>query len=200
MLYDKRNIPGNLKWAKLNLFTGITSAIKAFLLNRSSLLICVLSRLFMGGCTDHLQFIPLLCCKRKGISRKVEMSKVQSCYCNKLSSKRCSFELEQFFYLCFVLTVQGAALITSSVYHYCVVKQKEFSRKVEMSKVESFYWNKLSSKSFSFELEQFFNLFFVLVVQGGCTDNIKYILLVCYKTKGIFWESWNEQSWIFSLE
>ena len=25
-----------------------------------------------------------------------------------------------------------------------------------MSKVESFYWNKLSNKSFSFDLEQFF--------------------------------------------
>ena len=36
-----------------------------------------------------------------------------------------------------------------------------------MCKVESFYLNKLSSKSFSFELEQFFDLCFVLVVQGG---------------------------------
>ena len=36
-----------------------------------------------------------------------------------------------------------------------------------MSKVESFYWNKLSSKSCSFESEQFFDLCFVLVVQGG---------------------------------
>ena len=56
-----------------------------------------------------------------------------------------------------------------------VVRQKEFSRKVGMNKVESFYWNKLSSKSFSFESEQFFDLCFVLVVQGGCTDNIQYI-------------------------
>ena len=44
-----------------------------------------------------------------------------------------------------------------------------------MSKVESFYWNKLSSKSCSFESGQFFDLCFVLVVQGGCTDNIQYI-------------------------
>ena len=58
-----------------------------------------------------------------------------------------------------------------------------------MSKVETFYWNKLSSKSFSFESGQFFDLRFVLAVQGGCTDNIKYIPLVCYKTKGIFQES-----------
>ena len=60
----------------------------------------------------------------------------------------------------------GAALITSSIYDYCVVREKEFSRKVGTSKVESFYWNKLSSKSFSFEVEQFFDFCFVLVVQG----------------------------------
>ena len=63
-----------------------------------------------------------------------------------------------------------------------------------MSKVESFYWNKLSNKSFSFESEQFFDLCFVLAVQGGCTDNIVYIPLLCCKTKGILQESWNEQS------
>ena len=63
-----------------------------------------------------------------------------------------------------------------------------------MSKVESFYWNKLSSKSCSFESEQFFDLCFVLLVQGGCTDNIQYIQLLCCKTKGIFQESLNEQS------
>ena len=73
------------------------------------------------------------------------MSKVESFYWNKVRSKSCSFELEEFFDLCFVLTVQEAALITSSIYHCCVIRQKEFSRKVEMSKVESFYWNKLSS-------------------------------------------------------
>ena len=95
------------------------------------------------------------------------MSKVECFYWNKLSSKSWSFESEQFFYLCFVLVVQGAALITSSIYDYCVVKQKEFSRKVGMSKVECFYWNKLSSKSWSFESEQFFDLCFVLVGQGA---------------------------------
>ena len=41
-----------------------------------------------------------------------------------------------------------------------------------MSKVESFYWNKLSNNNFSFELEQFIYLCFVLAVQGGCIDNI----------------------------
>ena len=63
-----------------------------------------------------------------------------------------------------------------------------------MSKVESCYGNKLSSKSFFFELEQFFDLHFLLAVQEGCTDSIKYRPLLCYKTKGIFQESSNEQS------
>ena len=58
-----------------------------------------------------------------------------------------------------------------------------------MSKVECFHWNKLSSKRFSFESEQFFDLCFVLVVQGGCTDNIQHIQLLCCKTKEIFQES-----------
>ena len=80
-------------------------------------------------------------------------------------------------------------MITSSIYHFCVVRQKEFSRKVEMSKVESFYWNKLSNKSCSSESKQFFDLCFDLAVQGGCTDNIQYIPLLCCKRKGIFQES-----------
>ena len=36
-----------------------------------------------------------------------------------------------------------------------------------MSKVETLYWNRRSSNSFSFESEQFFDLCFVLVVHGG---------------------------------
>ena len=35
------------------------------------------------------------------------MSKVESFSCNKVSSKSFSFESEQFFYLCFILAVQG---------------------------------------------------------------------------------------------
>ena len=87
---------------------------------------------------------------------KVEMSKVESFYWNKLTNKSFPFESEQFFDLCFVLAVQRVALITSTIYHCCVVRQKAFSRKVEMSKVESFYWNKLSNKTFSIDSEQFF--------------------------------------------
>ena len=93
------------------------------------------------------------------------MSKVESFYHKKLSNKSLSFELEQFFYFCFVLTVQGLALITCSMYHCCVVRQKDFSRRVEMSKVEYFYWKKLSSKSFSFESQQLFDLCIVLALQ-----------------------------------
>ena len=52
-----------------------------------------------------------------------------------------------------------------------------------MSKVKSFYWNKLSNKSFSFESEQFFDLCFVLNVQGCCMDIIQDIPLLCCKTK-----------------
>ena len=116
--------------SKVESFTGINSAIKAILLNLSSFLICVLFELF-----------------------------------------------------------RGVALITFSIYHCCVVRQKEFSRKVEMSKVESFYWNKLSDKNFSFESEQLCDLCFVLAVQGCCTDNIQHIPLVCCKTNGFFQES-----------
>ena len=38
-----------------------------------------------------------------------------------------------------------------------------------MSKVESFYWNKLSSKSCSFESEQFFDFCFVWLPSGAFT-------------------------------
>ena len=131
--------------------------------------------------------------RQKEFSIKVGMSKVVSFCWNKISSKSCSFESEQFYDLCFVFVVRGggggAALIKSSIYDYCVVGQKEFARKVGMSKVESFYWNKLSSKSCSFELEQFLYLCFVLVFQLGCTDNIQYIRLLCCKRKGISQES-----------
>ena len=93
--------------------------------------------------------------RQKEFSRKVEMSKVESLYLTKPSNKSFSFQLQEFFYFCFVVVVEGVVLITSSIYNCCVVRQKEFSRKVEMSKVESFYWNKLNNESFSFESEQF---------------------------------------------
>ena len=55
-----------------------------------------------------------------------------------------------------------------------------------MNKVESFYWNTVSNKSFSFELEQYFCLCFVSADKGACTENIQYIPLLCCKIKGIF--------------
>ena len=65
------------------------------------------------------------------------MSKFESFCWNKLSSESFSFELEQFFDLCVVLAVGGggggeAPMITSSIYHYCVVRRKECSRKVKL--------------------------------------------------------------------
>ena len=88
------------------------------------------------------------------------MSEVESFYWNKHRSKSFFFEFEQFPICVLFWLFKRAALITSSIYHCCVVRQKEFSRKIEMSKVESFYWNKLSSESFSSESEQFFCVLF----------------------------------------
>ena len=92
------------------------------------------------------------------------MSKVESFYRKKLSNKTFSFESEQFLICVLFQLFSGVALITFSIYHCCVIRQKEFSRKVEMSKVESFYWNKLSNKTFSFEPQQYFDLCFVSAV------------------------------------
>ena len=64
--------------------------------------------------------------RQKEFSRKAEISKVESLYHKKLSNKGLSFELEQVFYLCFVLAVQGFTLITCIKYHCCVVGQKDF--------------------------------------------------------------------------
>ena len=64
--------------------------------------------------------------RQKEFSRKAEISKVESLYHKKLINKGLSFELEQVFYLCFVLAVQGLTLITCIMYHCCVVRQKDF--------------------------------------------------------------------------
>ena len=59
-----------------------------------------------------------------------------------------------------------------------------------MSKVESFYWNKLCNKSFSFESEQFFDLCFVSAVQGVALITFYLCKTLLYsKTKGIFQEN-----------
>ena len=41
------------------------------------------------------------------------------------------------------------------VSHCCIVRENEFSKKVEMSKIKYFYWNGLNNtcKSFCFEAE-----------------------------------------------
>ena len=121
--------------------------------------------------------------RQKESSRKVGMSKVESFYWNKLSRKSCSFGSEQFFDLCFVSVVLGSTLITYCIFDYCVVRHKEFSRKVGMSKVECFYWNRFSSKSFFYESEQFVDLHFVLAVQGAAliTSSIYHCCVIRQK-------------------
>ena len=44
----------------------------------------------------------------------------------------------------------------------CIVRQKDFSRKVETSKVEFFYWNKLSNKAFLLNWQVFYSTLFSL--------------------------------------
>ena len=79
------------------------------------------------------------------------MSKVEA-FTGINSVVKASFPNKNSLFICVLFwLLRGTPLITSSIYDYCVRKQKEFSRKVEMCKVETFYWNKLSSKSFSFE-------------------------------------------------
>ena len=80
-------------------------------------------------------------------------------------------------------------LITFSINHCCVMRPKEFSSRTENSKIESFSWNKFSSDTSCFELEQYFTflLFFpfrgvlyrrygishcCFSSSGGCTENI----------------------------
>ena len=151
------------------------------------------------------------------------MNKAESFYWNKLSTKSFSFELEQFFDLCFFWLFMGggggAALVTFSIYHYCLIfiRQKEFSREFEMSKVESFCWNKLSSKSFSSELEQFFDLCIVLAVHGGggggaalITSSIYHYCVVrqkkfskkveMSKVESFYWNEPSSESLSFELE
>ena len=76
------------------------------------------------------------------------------------------FRIRAVFYCPSVFPIQGSSLKKTEYNHCCIVRQKELSIKVEMSKVESFYWNKLSKKNFSFKSEQFFYLCFASAVQG----------------------------------
>ena len=74
-----------------------------------------------------------------------------------MCSDNSCFELKQFFHCPSVFPIQRGSLEkTDYIKSLLYCKTKGISRKVEMSKVECFYWNKLSNKSFSFESEQFF--------------------------------------------
>ena len=84
------------------------------------------------------------------------MSNVGSFYCNKLSNKSFSFELKQFFDLCFVLAVQVGCTDNISINYCCIVRQKEFSRKTADSKIKSFSWNQFSSDNSCLNQSRFF--------------------------------------------
>ena len=81
--------------------------------------------------------------------------------------------------------VQGVALITFSINHYCKARQKEFSKKVEISKVESFSWNEFSSDSSCFESEQFLICVLFWQFRGGgltlMTVSINYCCIIRQK-------------------
>ena len=158
---------------------------KSFSFNWSGFLICVLFYLLRWAALITSSIYNYCVLIQKEFSRKVGMNYVESFYWSKFSSKSFSFNWSGFLICVLFYLLRWAALITSSIYNYCVLIQKEFSRKVGMNYVESFYWNKLSSKNCSFESEQIFDLCFVLVVQVGCTDNIQYIQLLYSNTKRI---------------
>ena len=68
-----------------------------------------------------------------------------------------------------------------------------------MSKVESFYWNKLGNKSFSFESGKFL---ICLLFQHfrGCIDNIYYTPFLYDKTKGISPENFQQEKYMFLMK
>ena len=142
--------------SKVESFYWSTLSSKSFSFNWSSLLICVLFYLFRWAALITSSIYNYCVVRQKELSRKVGMSKVESFYWSKLSSKNFSFNWSSLLICVLFYLFRWAALITSSIYDYCVIRQKEFCRKVGMSKVESFYWNKLRSKSCSFQSEQFF--------------------------------------------
>ena len=65
-----------------------------------------------------------------------------------------------------------------------------------MSKVESFYWNKLSNKSFSLN-QGSFSFVFYFSTSEGCTDNIYYTPFLYDKTKGISPENFQQEKYMF---
>ena len=58
-------------------------------------------------------------------------------------------------------------MITFSINHCRIIRQKEFSMKTENSKIEYFLWNEPSSDSSSFESEQYFLLDVVCLFSGA---------------------------------
>ena len=137
----------------MNLFTRINSAVKAFFSNRNSLLICVLFWLLRGAVLITSSIYHCSVVRQKNFPGKLKSAKLKL-FTGINSAVKASLSNWNIFLICILFQLlRGAALITSSIYHSCVIRQKEFSSEVEMRKVDSFYWNRLSSKSCYFELE-----------------------------------------------
>ena len=74
----------------------------------------------------------------KEFSRKTEVSKIKYLSWNGFSSDNSCFEINEFFSLCLHFSHSEGSLKRQNIYYCCVVRQKEFSREVEMNKLESF--------------------------------------------------------------
>ena len=81
------------------------------------------------------------CCiiGQREFSRKTEDSKIKYLSWNKFSSDNSCFELNKFFLLCLHFAHSGGSLKRPNIYCSCVVRQKEFSKEVEINKVKSFH-------------------------------------------------------------
>ena len=117
----------------------------AFVLNQSSFSLCFCSSHSRGSLKKTEEF-----------SRKVEMSKVESF--TEINSAIKAFLLNwSSFSICVLFhQFRGAALITFSIKHCCIVGQKKLSRRTEDSKIKSFSWNEFTSGNSCFESKQFF--------------------------------------------
>ena len=110
---------------------------------------------------------------------------------NKFSNKSFSFESKQFFLFVFCFSSSGGvALIAFSINHCSIVRQKEFSRKTEDTKIKSFSWNEFSSDNSCFESEQFFKFYIVWLLSGAFTLRQDESQHYGKNTKVIFWKMW----------
>ena len=92
--------------------------------------------------------------RQKEFSRETEKSKSESFHGMNLAVIALVLNQSSFL-LCFCFSHSGGPLKKIGYKSCCMVRQKEFPRKVEMSKVQNFYWNRLSNKSFSLNQSSF---------------------------------------------